>query len=135
MTQKILALVSLFNFCDWVIAFFIAGTAAKVNVVDETGGTERRTFLAVGIMLFFTGFAVVRLADFLNQVMFLEEITAIVKQVPQRYTIQYALIGMARTICLLFFWFAVSVENRKRKGLLSGNVIRGKMIEVFEKLR
>jgi len=125
-----LSLIGLFNFCDWVIALFIAGTAARIE-----GKDGRRTFLAVGLMLFFTAFALVRLGEFVNVLGSAEWLSSLFRSAPRRFSIPATLLSACKTSALLFTWFAVSIERRDRQGLLSGNVIRHAMIRIFEKLR
>ncbi len=130
MIETLITLIQLFNLCDWVIALFIAGTAARVEARDG-----KRSFLAVGLGIFFLGFALIRCGEFVNFVFFREPIIELLKAVPQRYTYQATLLSFGKTLTLLFCWFAVSVERRQRKGILSANVIRNWMTKQFEKLR
>ena len=64
-----------------------------------------------------------------------DSIRAVLAQVPQGYTRNAALIAGAKTLTLLFCWFAVTMEVRERKGIASGNVIRNFLVRQFEKLK
>ena len=128
--MKWIQLIALFNFCDWVIALFIAGTMARVE-----GRDGRRTFLAVGLAVFFLGFALIRLGEFVNLIQYRDEIHTILGQVPPRYTVQQIVLGSMKTLALLCTWMAVTAERRERLGMLSGNIVRHAIVKLFEKLR
>lgn len=128
--KNALTLVQLFNLCDWVIALFIAGTVGRIE-----GKDGRRTFLAVGLGLFFLAYGGVRFGEFVNLVFHREELRGCLGLVSESFNTKATILAGLKTTALLFTWFAVSVEKTQRAGILSGNVIRGFLIRVFEKLR
>lgn len=130
MIRTLLSIIGIFNFCDWIVALFIAGTAWRIE-----GKDGRRTFLAVGLSVFFASYGVVRLLEFINYVSYQDDFARILAIVPSGYTTIAALISALKTLTLVFCWFAVSLEKRERKGMLSGNTIRNKLMKWLERLR
>jgi hypothetical protein len=130
--NKVLTLIGLFNFADWIIALFIAGTTWRI---EGRAGDRRRPILAVGLSVFFAGFALVRFLDFVNLVMHGEELRRCLGLIPTSFNVTATMAGALRTLLLCFTWYAVSLEVRDRRGILSGNVIRNWMARMFSKLR
>ena len=128
--NKVLTLIQLFNFADWIIALFIAGTAARIQ-----GRDGRRTSLAVALAVFFGAFGLIRVCEFVNLVFHSESLRACIGMVATRFSRNSVIISGVKTTALLFCWFGVTQEMRDRQGLLSGNVIRNFLTRWFDKLR
>lgn len=128
--MKWLSLLTLLNFCDWVIALFISGTAARIE-----GKDGKRTFLAVGLAMFFGNYALIRLGEFINLWAAQDEMQGAFRSVSPTFRTAAILIGAAKTLTLLFTWFVITIEKRERQGITSGNVIRNTLVKVFDRLR
>lgn len=139
--RVLLSLLQLFNLCDWVIALFIAGSASRIDtrvVIREDGTLERvdgRPLIAIGISLFCYWFAFNRLGEFFNLIVYGENLGACLGLLPQGFSVALVLFGFSKTLALLFLWFVVNMEQRQRKGILSGNVIRAALARLLNRLR
>lgn len=106
-----LNLIQLFTLSDFVIAALTAGSTWRTR-----GRDGRRSLLAVGLAIFFAGFAITKVAEFCIFIYYREAISKCLGLIPQGYSTGVALSSGAKTVALWFAWFAVTNSNRDQQG-------------------